>query len=102
MRRIEIILESSVEDEIVEHFDRQKITHYTRLQDAHGKGNKEPKMGDSVWPQTNAVFIVFANDDEAKKIALIIKKIKEAHPLAGVVGFISESGWQSLAEYTAL
>lgn len=96
MKRIEVIVEEGVEEEFTQNLRRAEITHYTRLQQAHGRGNKEPKMGDHIWPQTNALFIIYSEEEEARVIAKILHEMKILHPLSGIDGFISGGEWERL------
>ncbi len=85
MRRIEIIVNQSIEADLFEAFARyQVVRHYTKIPGAHGVGNSDPKMGDHIWPEENAVIIVYCKKEEAALIEKAVKEVKQKFPSEGI------------------
>jgi len=85
MRRIEIIVNQSIEADLFEAFSRyQAVKHYTRIPGAHGVGHSDPKMGDHIWPEENAVIIVYCKKEEARLIEKAVMEVKKQFPTEGI------------------
>jgi len=85
MRRIEIIVNQSIEADLFEAFSRlQVVKHYTRIPGAHGVGNSDPKMGDHIWPEENAVIIIYCKKEEARLIEEAVGEVKKKFPSEGI------------------
>ena len=77
MKRIELIANQSVEDDIFEAFKKRDIVKaYTKIPSVHGSGNSTPKRGDHIWPEENFLLLIFCEDSEAELIKETISKIK--------------------------
>lgn len=77
MKRLEIIGNRSIEEDMFDIFKRHNIVHYyTKLPVVHGVGNSGPRMGDHVWPEENFILIVYCDEDEAEKIQKAIEELK--------------------------
>lgn len=88
MTRLEIIANNTVEEDIREVLNQiDKDFPYTRLNNVHGRGNSDPKRGDSVWPEENFVFIIYTDDDTAMKFVEAVHKIKERFTQEGIKVF---------------
>ena len=85
MRRIEIIANKSVEDDIMEALHaRGAAKHHTKVPIAHGVGGSGPRQGDAVWPEENFILIVYCEDSEAHQIHEAVAEIKKLFPDEGV------------------
>jgi nitrogen regulatory protein PII len=88
MKRIEIVANRSVEDNVQDALREQGLAKfYTKIPVVHGVGAKGPRMGDAVWPEENFVMIVWCEDDEARKIAAALEPVKEHYPNEGIKVF---------------
>jgi nitrogen regulatory protein PII len=88
MKRVEIIANCSVEDNIQEALNEKGLAKfYTKIPVVHGVGSKGPRMGDAVWPEENFVMVVWCDDDEASKIKSALEPIKEHYPNEGIKVF---------------
>ncbi|NIZ46434.1 hypothetical protein PVA44_05970 [Entomospira nematocerorum] len=88
--RIEIIANQAVRDEIIKEFTVIGCNHYTEIPLAYGKGRQEPKQGDSIWPETNIILIIYANHKTLLDIKSAIAIIKETFPHEGIKMFVLE------------
>lgn len=85
MRRIEIIANNSVEENILEALaDGQVGKFYTKITGVLGVGSAGPRMGDSVWPEENFSLVIWCEDDEAQGIQNAINRVKEKFPKEGI------------------
>lgn len=77
MKRLEIIGNRSIEQDLFDIFKRYDIVHsYTKVPVVHGVGNSGPRMGDHVWPEENFILIVYCNSEEAEEIGKAISELK--------------------------
>ncbi|MFO7848671.1 MAG: hypothetical protein R6V67_01815 [Spirochaetia bacterium] len=78
MKRIEIIANRSIEEDMFEAFAKAEVgTHYTKIPEVMGVGNSGPHMGDHIWPEENFILIVYCEEPEAEKIKGVIEELKE-------------------------
>jgi hypothetical protein len=85
MIRLEIIANQSVEENILEAFNKEGIgKYYTKYPIVFGVGSSGPRMGDAIWPEQNFAMVIWCEKDEAAKIKRAVKAIKERYPDEGV------------------
>ncbi|MDC7232595.1 MAG: hypothetical protein PQJ58_05150 [Spirochaetales bacterium] len=85
MRRVEIIVNQSIEADLFESFSSRGVaSHYTKIPGAHGVGNSDPKMGDHIWPEENVVLIIYCKKEEAALIEDAVKDVKKRFPSEGL------------------
>lgn len=78
MKRIEIIANRSVEEDLFDIFNKKDIvSYYTKIPVVFGVGKSDPKMGNHIWPEENFMLIVYCEEDEADKIIDGVKELKE-------------------------
>ena len=78
MKRIEIIGNRSIEEDLFDSFKKNKIVnHYTKIPIVFGVGNSGPRQGDHIWPEDNFLLIIYCDDKEAKKILKAVKEVKK-------------------------
>jgi nitrogen regulatory protein PII len=85
MKRVEIIANRSVEDNIHEALREAEVAKlYTEVPVVHGVGTKGPRMGDAIWPEENFMMVVWCDDDEARRIRVAIEPVKAQYPNEGI------------------
>lgn len=90
--RLEIIMSQSIEEDFVNNFmNTDTGLMYTRIPDIMGRGFSVPKMGDSVWPQTNSMYIVYCTEEQSKNIIEIIKNLRKEYKSEGISCFCSKA-----------
>lgn len=90
MIRVEIILDQTIEDILMEAFNnRPALKRFTLISPVKGNGAAGPKMGDHVWPEENSLFILYTAEKNKGALRGIIKQIREDHPHNGVAMFIT-------------
>ena len=87
--RIEIICSQALEEDFNEEFKNAGVAkRYTKISPAMGAGYSNPHLGDAVWPQLNLMYIIYCDDDEAKKIQDIVVKLRKLFITEGIACFI--------------
>ena len=91
MKRIEIIGNKSIEEDLFDFFKKKDIVkQYTKIPTVHGIGNSGPRQGDIIWPEENFLVIVYCSDEEADKIMETIEEVKTYFKDEGLKLFESE------------
>lgn len=89
MKRVELILNQSVELDLLELFREKGVGKmYTKIPSAFGRGCTSPKMGDSVWPQVNCVYVVYCEEAEAAVLVEIAETLRKEYPSDGIAVFV--------------
>jgi len=89
MRRVEIIANHSIEEDMFEQFTRRKVVQeYTKIPNVMGVGNSGPRRGDHIWPEENFILIVYCEEDEAGLIQESIEELKKFFPDEGIKLFV--------------
>jgi voltage-gated potassium channel Kch len=89
MKRVEIIANRSVEEDLMEAFSAAGVVkHYTKFPVVHGVGSSGPRMGDAVWPEENFVIVCYCDEAEAVRIAELAAEVKLRFPGEGVKVFV--------------
>ncbi len=92
MKRIEIIANRSVQEELFDLFARSGVgSRYTLVPQVHGAGSSEPKQGDSVWPEYNFMLILYCEDQEAPVVIEAVRELKRIFPDEGIKLFEVEA-----------
>ena len=85
MRRIEIIANHSVEENVLESLKEHGVgKYYTLYPNVTGVGSCGPRMGDAVWPELNLALVIWCEEEEARGIALAIEDVKKKYPDEGI------------------
>jgi hypothetical protein len=85
MKRLEIIVNQSIEADLFEAFRRRGAgSHFTKIPGAMGAGNSDPKMGDHIWPEENVILIIYCEDEEAAAITEAVEETKGRFPSEGL------------------
>ena len=89
MRRVEIIANHSVEEDLFENFNKRGVVQvYTKIPNVRGVGTSGPRMGDHIWPEENFILIVYCDDNEVMSIQESIEDVKEFFPNEGIKMFV--------------
>ncbi len=87
MKRIEIIANHSVEEDIMEALKGSGIKAYTKIPVVHGTGNSSPKMGTSVWPEENMMLVIYTEEEKAARLKSLVASVKDKFPEEGIKYF---------------
>lgn len=96
MKRIEIMMTQAIEVDFIDYYKKVCQTEkckckFTKVDNIMGQGNTNPKMGDSIWPQLNVMFIIYCDDEMAGRIAAIMEKLHNQYVGEGAAAFITDA-----------
>lgn len=91
MKRIEIICNNSIFEDIQELFVELQVKAYTKIENVHGVGTEGEKWGDAIWPQENFIVIIYCSNDKYDKIIDGFRSLKGEFPDEGLKIFVSDS-----------
>lgn len=83
MKRVEIIFDESVENEIMMILRQAQAAHWTRFDNARGCGVSGAKLNNAVGPGVNSLLLVYVEDEQAARIAEALKRFKKVSHDAG-------------------
>ena len=85
MKRIEIIANRSIQEDMLDAFKKADIVkHYTLIPVVLGVGNSGPRMGDHIWPEENFSLIIYCDEPESLKIKEVISELKSFFTNEGI------------------
>ena len=88
MKRVEIIANRAVEEELLSAFLKADVAkYYTKFPVVHGVGNSGPRMGAAVWPEENFALVIWCEEEEARKIKEAVMAVKARFPNEGIKVF---------------
>ena len=89
MKRLELIANRSVENEIIEALEENVVDFfYTMLPQIHGKGKTRYRLGTATWPEMNFLLISYLDDESAARAQAAIRGVKERFPGEGIKLFM--------------
>jgi hypothetical protein len=89
MKRLEIIANRSVQQDIVEGLEAAIDNFfYTLLPTVHGRGRRQRRMGTPIWPEENFLLIGYVDDAAAETAARTMARIKKDFPDDGIKLFV--------------
>jgi hypothetical protein len=92
MKRLELIANQSIKDEIIEALENAlPDIEYTLLPIVQGKGRRKRKDGSRTWPETNFLLISYMGEENAVKATEAIIKIRDRFPAEGICAALSEA-----------
>ncbi|MDR0909666.1 MAG: hypothetical protein LBM77_07860 [Spirochaetaceae bacterium] len=90
--RMELIMSEAIQEEFLTDIDMAcPGIKYTQVVDAKGRGNTTPKQGDAIWPQFNTIITIYCSREEAARVLIIAKSLRQKFPTEGVACFRSEA-----------
>lgn len=90
LKRVEIIANHSVEQDIMDILEVKKLAgHFTKIPSVHGRGDADPKRGDHIWPEENFILIIYSEDNQARMIENAMDEIRENFPDEGIRCFVT-------------
>ncbi|PKN19663.1 MAG: hypothetical protein CVU71_04625 [Deltaproteobacteria bacterium HGW-Deltaproteobacteria-6] len=88
MKMFFVVYAESSDEIITAAFKKAGYKSYTKMHGATGEGREsEPKLDTHYWPGRNNTLLLGVPDDEIQKLVELAKKLKEAHPRAGLRAF---------------
>jgi len=94
--RLEIVANHSVEENIMEAFQKEGVAkYYTKYPTIYGVGTSGPRMGDAIWPEENFALVIWCDEEEARKIIQAVNGVKKNFPKEGIKVFPMRVGKSS-------
>jgi hypothetical protein len=92
MTRFEIISNQSVEADLLELLDEAwPGIYYTLLPGILGRGRQGVRRGDPIWPERNALVLIYAETVEEREAVLrAVRALKKHFPREGIKLFAYE------------
>ena len=85
MLRFEIIANKAVEEDIMEALKENSADRfYTRLNNVHGCGFSDPRMGDPVWPEENFILIIYCKEETGDAVKSSVDSVRDKFPDEGI------------------
>ena len=96
MKRVEIFISQAIESDFLQMYERECRRanikcKYTKVDNVKGAGNTDPRLGDSIWPQLNVMFILFVEDSFVERIAQILKILHRNFIGEGAAAFVPDA-----------
>jgi len=91
MKRMELIANCSVENEIIGALEETiQDFYYILLPQVQGRGKTKYRLGTATWPELNFLLISYLDDNDALKAQAAVHGVKEKFPREGIKLFIME------------
>jgi len=92
MKRMELIANCSVENEIIEALEKSiHDFYYTLLPQIHGRGKTMYRLGTATWPEMNFLLLSYLDEEDASRAEAAIRGVKEQFPREGIKLFMMEA-----------
>lgn len=91
MKRIDIICNNSIFEDVQELLLELRVKAYTKIENVHGVGTEGQKWGDAVWPQENFIMTIYCGSDSVSEIVDGFRALKTRFPTEGLKLFLSDS-----------
>jgi hypothetical protein len=92
MKRLELIANRSVENEIIVALEETiQDFYYTLLPQVHGRGKTKYRLGTTTWPEMNFLLISYLDDESAAVAEAAIKEVKKRFPNEGIKLYIMQA-----------
>lgn len=86
---IVIIVNSSIEEEVMESLKAAGMECFTKIPGVHGAGEySEPRLDSHVWPGTNTMLLIAAEPAARGPLLEAVREMKERHRKEGVRAFV--------------
>jgi len=83
-----IIHDRAIDEEVGELLTALDLQYYTKWKDVVGVGEKDPHLGDHVWPGLNNVTMVVVEEGKEEKLMKSVKALQAAFPSVGLRAFV--------------
>jgi len=89
MKRMELIANRSVENEIISALEENiQDLYFTMLPQVHGRGKTKYRLGTATWPEMNFLLICYLNEEDTIKVEAAVRRVKKQFPSEGIKLFV--------------
>lgn len=90
MKRLELIANQSIKDELIDALEAAiPALEYTLIPIVQGSGRRKMKLGTRTWPETNFLLISYMGEEDAVKAAAAIIEVRKHFPDEGIYAALS-------------
>lgn len=83
-----LVYNESIESEVMEMLDKCKLSNYTKVTEAYGKGNSSgTHLGNDIWPGRNNILYVACAEKEAKNLLNLTRDLRKSLGAEGIKAF---------------
>jgi meiotically up-regulated gene 157 (Mug157) protein len=83
-----VIHDRAIDEEIEDLLSALNLPYYTKWKDVVGVGEKDPHLGDHVWPGLNNVTMVVCEEEKKRKILRSVEALQATFPSVGLRAFV--------------
>ena len=83
-----IIHDRAIDEEVGDLLSALDLQYYTKWKDVVGVGEKDPHLGDHVWPGLNNVTLVVVEEGKEERLMKSVKALQAAFPSVGLRAFV--------------
>lgn len=83
-----IIHDRAIDEEVGDLLSALDLQYYTKWKDVVGVGEKDPHLGDHVWPGLNNVTMVVVEEGKEERLMKSVKALQAAFPSVGLRAFV--------------
>ncbi len=83
-----IIHDRAIDEEVGDLLSALDLQYYTKWKDVVGVGEKDPHLGDHVWPGLNNVTMVVVEERKEERLMKSVKALQAAFPSVGLRAFV--------------
>jgi nitrogen regulatory protein PII len=91
MKAVLIMHNVAIDNEVTEALESAGIRYYTKFTDTLGRGElSEPHLNIEVWPETNIGTFIVTDEEKAKEIMEIVRRMRKTLSSEGIKAFMWE------------
>lgn len=88
MKRLEVIANRSVQDDLLEALEGSLPNfYYSVVPLVHGRGRQKRKLGTATWPEENFLLLAYLPDEASGTAREVVARIKARFPKEGIKVF---------------
>lgn len=96
MKRVEIIISQAIEADFEEGYLKEckklkTSCKFTKITNVEGQGNSNPKLGNSIWPQLNSIYVIYCDEVLLEKIQQVLLEVNKNYPGEGAAAFVTDA-----------
>ena len=82
-----VIHDRAIDEEVGDLLSALDLQYYTKWKDVLGVGEKDPHLGDHVWPGLNNVTMVVCEEEKKQKLLRSVEALQATFPSVGLRAF---------------
>jgi len=82
-----VVHDRAIDEEIADLLAALDLQYYTKWKDVSGVGEKDPHLGDHVWPGLNNVTMVVCEEEKRQKLLRSVEALQASFPSVGLRAF---------------